>query len=206
MKKIKFKYSLSQRALDHLIQAILIFGSVFLAFILNERRINHRQTIETEKALKSIVHEIETNLYILEKWYPFHQQVLQNTEELLESDTLQFLNEFDLDLVIGDSTSLMKQFITRHAWNYINEQNINFDLQTRIDVIMVYQQQEFVERSLNNLSALFFEREMHNPNKTEENYKIFYQYFSEFFGQEHAMIGSYKYRLERLKATLEETY
>jgi hypothetical protein len=202
MKKIKFKYSLSQRALDHLIQAILIFGSVFLAFLLNERRINQHQTKETQKALKAIVSEIKTNLDILEKWAPFHQVVLENTHELLEDDTLQYLNEFNIDLVKGDSTSLMRQFITRHAWNYINSQNINFDLQTRFDVIMVYQQQEYVENSLQRLIDLLFERAMLDPEKKKENFIMFYQHLAELYGQEKAMIETYQFRLERLKAIL----
>ncbi len=199
MKKIKFKYSLSQRALDHLIQAFMIFSSVLLAFVLNEQRIKHHQRIETERALTSIIHEIENNLLILEKWSPFHQQVLQNTKGLLESDTLRFIKEFNTDVVIGDSTSLMRQFITRHAWHYINEQDINFDLQTRIDVIMVYHQQEYVERSLSRLIDLLFERDMLNPNKIEENYLLFHQYLGELYGQEQAMISTYQYRLQRLR-------
>lgn len=198
-KKIKRKFNLNQRMRDHAVQAILIFASVFLAFALNEYRMSRIEKKETQKALTAIIHEVESNLEVLERWTPFHQHVMIRTLHLIDKDSVKYLKNFSLDHLVGDSTSLMREFLTRHAWHYVNEQNINFDLQTRIDVIMVYQQQQFVERAFDRLIDFLFSRELLDDSIKEDNYFMFYQYIGDLWGQEYAMIETYKRALSRLK-------
>ncbi|TVR39194.1 MAG: hypothetical protein EA392_07610 [Cryomorphaceae bacterium] len=196
----KIAWNFSPKMRDHAVQAVLIFTSVFLAFALNECRMTSIEKRETRKALAAIVHEMENNLDVLERWAPYHKEVMDRTFQLLETDSAVLTQgRFSLEHLAGDSSSLMREFLTRHAWGYINAQNINFDLQTRIDVIMVYQQQEFVEKSLGRLIELLFSREMLEENQTLENYVLFGQYMGDLWGQEHAMIDTYKFTLERLK-------
>lgn len=198
LSKISLNFSPKMR--DHAVQAVLIFTSVFLAFALNECRMSSIEKRETRKALAAIIHEMESNLDVLERWAPYHKEVVDRTFHLLETDSALLAQElFSIEHLIGDSSSLMREFLTRHAWGYINAQNINFDLQSRMDVIMVYQQQEFVEKSLERMIELLFSREMLEETQTVENYVLFGQYLGDLWGQEHAMIETYKFTLERLK-------
>jgi hypothetical protein len=58
MKRIQLGgWSLSERVVDHSIQGVLIFASVFLAFWLNDYRVQVGERRATQAALEAVINE-----------------------------------------------------------------------------------------------------------------------------------------------------
>jgi len=64
---MRFQLIIGERFADHIINAILIFESVFLAFRMNETRIEQQENQLISDAKKAILTEWEINLIILER-------------------------------------------------------------------------------------------------------------------------------------------
>lgn len=199
LKKPKINWSLSERTRDHMVQAILIFTSVFLAFALNEYRIKRVEKKETQEALQAVIAEIERNMIIIEHYIPYHEELMTNAGLLIESDSLRYMENFEAALLSPNYRGIMRDILTKQAWHYINAENIKFDLKTRMDIIFVYQQQEFVERSINRIVDSMMDRAMFDPKRKEENATLFYIYISDLWGQETAILETYKIVLQNLK-------
>lgn len=63
----KRKFNISTRIVDHLIQAFLIFASVFLAFWMNENRISNNLAQNTSQAKSTIINKIQSRQIALKK-------------------------------------------------------------------------------------------------------------------------------------------
>jgi len=197
--KSKKTWKLSAFALNNLIQAFLIFASVFLAFWLNDYRTSQIEKRETHKALEAVIKEMESNLGILERWSPYHLEMLQTLESLFEQDKIKDLVDFDPAILSTDYKGFMREIITRHAWDLVQSASLQMSLDTRLDIIMVYEQQRYVEDAIKRLVEMTFQRESINPERTEENYRLLFQLLGDVYGQEMAMIANYKYRLGKLQ-------
>ena len=195
----KVRSLLNSRILDHLINAFLIFASVFLAFWLNDFRQKQIQAGDSESAMEVIINEVENNLAILERWTPYHLEMLERLEELFAVDSVQFIEYFDPSVLVDDYKGIMREILTRHAEALINSPSIQFALEDRMDVIMIYQQQKYVENALQRLIEMSYERAAMNPDRVVETYRVFYAMLSDLYGQEEAMIQNYQMRLDRLK-------
>jgi hypothetical protein len=197
--KPKKRFRISKDTKHHLIQAILIFASVFMAFWLNEYRLKQIQKNETARALEAVVDEVESNLDILERWAPYHKSMLERLEDLFEKDSVRHLAHFNPAILSDNYIGFMREILTRHAWDFIHAQNIQFDLETRLDIIMVYEQQKFVDKSLDRLIEMNYQRQTFDPEKMVENYQLLHSMLGDLWGQEVAMIENYRYRLDRIK-------
>lgn len=189
----------SQGILDHLIQAVLIFASVFLAFWLNDYRLKKIEKRTTRTAIEAVVNEIEKNKATLERWAPRHEVFIARAGQFIEQ-SLDTVQVFSSDY-INQGQAIFQEIITYDSWDMIRQANIKMDLDTRLTINRIYRQQEYVENALNSLTHEFFrERELFDPAKTRENYLIYYGLLSELYGQETAMIREYEFALKALKS------
>jgi hypothetical protein len=172
---------------------------VFVAFWLNDYRHRQIQKNETAKALEAVITEVETNLDILQRWTPYHRDMITRLEELFSKDSVKYIPNFKPEILSDDYRNFMRDILTRHAWDYIHAQNIQFDLDTRLNIIMIYEQQKYVEISLTRLIEMLYQREVFDPEKVVENYILLYSMLGDLYGQEMAMIENYHYRLNKLK-------
>mgnify|MGYP000433109933 CR=1 FL=1 len=195
MKKY-FKIQLSQRIVDHLIQAILIFASVFLAFWLSDYRQDQNDKKLVQTALESVLNEISSNLGVLERLIPNLETTISELDSFMENypDTLTY---FDPTLISGGNLRF-NELLTNDSYQYLNQNNIFVDIQRRLLINRVYKQQEYVEDAIQDLMVFFKERELFDPKKTEENYVLYDWKVREIEGQTSAMINTYKYALEEL--------
>jgi hypothetical protein len=195
MKKY-FKIQLSQRIVDHLIQAILIFASVFLAFWLSDYRQDQNDKKLVQTALESVLNEISSNLGVLERLIPNLESTISELDSFMENypDTLTY---FDPTLISGGNLRF-NELLTNDSYQYLNQNNIFVDIQRRLLINRVYKQQEYVEDAIQDLMVFFKERELFDPKKTKENYVLYDWKVREIEGQTSAMINTYKYALEEL--------
>ncbi|TVQ44697.1 MAG: hypothetical protein EA362_09705 [Saprospirales bacterium] len=194
------QWSLKPRFYDHFINAILIFTSVFMAFWLNDFRQKQIQAGDSERAMEVIISEVENNLATLERWVPYHLDMLNRLEDLFAKDSVRFLEFFDPSVLVDDYMGIMREILTRHAQELIKTPNVQFSLQDRMDIIMIYEQQKYVENALQRLIEMSYERAAMDLDRVEETYRVFYAMLADLYGQEEAMIQNYRLRLERLRS------
>ena len=188
----------SRRLLDHSIQGILIFASVFVAFWLSDFRQKQEEKSTSRAAVESVINEIKQNLAILNTWTPRHGEMLERSEEFLINslDTATIFNPWQFN-----DGPFMSEIITYDSWDIIRQTNPQMDLGTRLLINRIYRQQEYVDKALQNLVSDFLtQREIYDPNKVRENYILFHMLIGDLWGQGDAMIREYEFALKELKS------
>lgn len=195
MKKIKL--SISKRISDHLIQAVLIFASVFLAFWLSDYRQKQSEKQQVKNAIDAVFNEVSINKGVLERLMPTLQNTINRTEHFLENslDTVTVFNDYYLT---GNELRF-NELITDDSYQYLNQNNIYIAIEKRLLINRIYKQQEFVISAINELVQFYKQRELFDSDKTTENYIIFYRNVREIEGQVAAMLTEYNYALSELK-------
>jgi hypothetical protein len=196
MKKIKL--SISKRISDHLIQAVLIFASVFLAFWLSDYRQNQSEKQQVKNAIDAVVNEVSLNKGVLERLMPVLQSTVSRTEHFLENslDTVTVFNDYYLTA----NELRFNELITDDSYQYLNQNNIYIAIDKRLLINRIYKQQEFVISSINELVQFYKQRELFDSDKTTENYIIFYRNIREIEGQLIAMLTEYENALKKLSS------
>ena len=188
---------ISKRVIDHIINAILVFASVFLAFWMNELRIENKEAVLTKDAKKAILTEWKINLIIIERSNSYHEEILKlGTETTLKK--IDTINLFDLKLIPGLSNGIQKETITSNSLGLIDDQQINFDIKTKLTISHIHEQQIKMTAAINTIINDFLtQRELFDKTKVKENYLMFYSLMNRLVEQENNTI-------ERLKEAINE--
>ena len=175
-------------------EAGMICFSVLLAFWLNELRLDYGKEQDTIKALNAIKAEIQTNKTILEKWLPYHNEVIEKLELAFEQDNLP--KPFNQSL-FTDERGIFKELLTSNARNLLNNANIEVDIEKRLMIERIYEHQSFVITAHQKAFHFVDSREIFKPELAFENYLIFQTLMKEVYGQEEALIRGYHRILEK---------
>ena len=195
MKKIRLK--ISKRLSDHIINAVLIFASVFLAFWMNEVREERKAIDVTHDARMAILAELKINLIILERWTPYHENALAlGIDSVLHN--VDTIGPFNWGKLPGLDNGILREIISSNARDLIKDPQVQFDIQTRMIIGHIYEQHEYVTRAVRKITDDFLtQRALFDETKTHENYTLFYSLLGELIGQEKAFMA-------RLKETIAE--
>ncbi len=190
MKKLPLgRWTVSQRVVDHSIQGLLIFASVFLAFWLNDYRVEVAERRATEDALAAAINEVETNREILARWAPYHAEISRSVEAELAADA-QERGPFN-PYAYMDERGIFREILTYDSWEIMRQSGVRLDLEIRLAVNRVFQQQQYVEKAVRATVGFLGSRELFDPELAEENRVIFYRLVTELHAQEEAMLESY---------------
>lgn len=198
-KKIRFR--ISQRISDHLIQAVLIFASVFFAFWLNEYRIEKSESQYSKQAQETVLNELKVNVRILESWAPYHKNISDTALQVLMTQ-IDTISSFIPGRLYDSNKGIRREFTTDYAWHLINQ--LKMDLETKMLINRIYEQQKYVETAFDDLFGFLKQREKLRENLVEENYILFYQFITEVYWQEKAMIKQYKIAITELERKLSD--
>lgn len=187
----RMKFTINQRLADHMIQAVLIFASVFLAFWLNEYGIRQEEEERRHTALIAIRSEMQNNLQILERWSPYHQKIAERTEWLLNHHP-DSITTFRPNALFERDKGIFRELLTDHAWSYLNQSNIQMEMKTKLKIAQIYQQQQFVQNALNDVFHFLKQRDILREELAYENHILFHSRISEVYAQETAMISNLK--------------
>lgn len=198
MKKIKNSLKLSQRISDHLIQAIFIFTSVFLAFWLNDYLMERNERRSARVAQEAIIEEMKWNLKILERWTPYHKELFDKAE-LLVLKELDTVKTFDPSRIIDHSKGIIREALIDNAWNLLNQNQVKIDLHSKMEINRIYKQQNYVNLAILEITDFLKQRETLRPELVKENYVMLLRLLGELFGQESAMIREQKLVLLELE-------
>lgn len=188
----------SQRFVDHLIQAILIFVSVFLAFWLNRYQVIYKETYLTTRANYAIMKEMKNNLQILEILHENRKDlVIGQKETLSKSSTFEGFNQFKL---AGHEKGFMRTVLSKSALSLINESRVNIDISLRQQLNKVYEHQQVYTKAESKLFDDFLNSfEIHNKENTIASHYIFYSLLGDLWSKEVTLINSLKEAIENLE-------
>ena len=142
-KKIRLK--ISQRISEHLIEAVLIFTSVFFAFWLTEYRKSRNDEATLEVSLKHIASELRYNHERVEFIYEYHTNLLTQIDSLeKQSDTnWKQLDGSDLKNWKGIQTPTLRSTAYQTFLNSNTIDNVEFNLAESLT--SVYYAQSIIE-------------------------------------------------------------
>jgi len=197
------KMRISRRLVDHLIQGVLIFASVFLAFWLNDYRVSVAERQATDRALAAVFQEVASNRQVLERWAPYHLEVSQGVLQWLEErdpaengapggdafDPYEFL----------DDRGVFREILTYDSWDLIRQTDVRLDVDVRLAVNRIFRQQEYVDGAVEAAVGFLGSRELLDPSNSYENAVIFYRLMADLHGQQAAMLANYEAFLEEVR-------
>lgn len=190
--------NLSDRIADHLIQAVLIFASVFLAFWMSANREKNQMNDATQKSKIAIIKEFEANQKILERWIPYHKELQLGLEYLLVNQ-VDTISQFNPSLIQGYNKGIMQEIITTYASDFIKDNQLNFDIETKMLVNKTYQQHAYVDKAIRDITDDFFTKmELFEEKHIINNYNMFYLLIQELIGQEEALLENLKKTIEKI--------
>jgi hypothetical protein len=191
------RWTLSERVVDHGIQAVLIFASVFLAFWLNDYRLQVGERRATNAALEAVVNEVSSNRAILERWAPYHREISERMAARLEGG-VEAIDVFDPAVYI-DHRGIFREILTYDSWDYLRQADVRLDLDTRLAVNRIFRQQEYVDNAVREAVAFLNAREMYDRDRAAENYILFHRLITDLYYQQLAMMENYRRFLEQIQ-------
>jgi len=188
------RWPLNQRVVDHLIQGVLIFASVFLAFWLNDYRIQVGEQRATQAAMEAVINEVEANRGVLERWSPYHREISERLEaELVAGGTES--GPFD-PYRFMDERGIFREILTYDSWDYLRHGDVRLHLDTRLEVNRVFRQQEYVDNAVRAAVDFLGARELFDPARSNENRVIFHRLITDLYYQQVALLETYGRFLE----------
>ncbi|PWT70852.1 MAG: hypothetical protein C5B59_19440 [Bacteroidetes bacterium] len=157
---------------EYLGESLLIIFSVLLALILTELINQWHESKETSQIIRDIRNELSENRAKETDQLAYQQKVLSNIDSALNNLAFQQLivthGEFNLKLIAPDG--LLHRYLTDIAWQIAKQKNIEsrIGLPDLSLLTHIYQEQERVMRSEDELAKVLFDR----ASRNSENIRI----------------------------------
>lgn len=183
---------------DHLIQGVLIFASVLLAFWLTDRWHQQQEKRQATDVINAVIEEMTRNKGIMKDWMPYHKTIMEGVEEILgqDPDEIKFFNIGQLT----EERGIFREILTHDSWDYLRQTNPQISIDKRLLINRVFRQQEFVDAAINEAVGFLTTREILNEELAFENYILFYGLISDLYYQQYFMIQTIGRALEELSA------
>ncbi|MCE2496827.1 MAG: hypothetical protein J4F31_09675 [Flavobacteriales bacterium] len=180
--------------------AVIVF-SVLLALFANEWRSNVNERRATDVILNNILFELRENHDIAFKAHEYHLSVLDTLQRLyveLAEDSLFngfYFNDFKLM-----PQGVMQKGLNDIAWTVAKEERLatRVPFESSKKLYDAYRQQESVNRTLNRISDLTFDRRTHTEEATIRNIVMLTLLFSELTSQEAELLYRYELAIAEL--------
>lgn len=155
MRKIKIpSIKIRESILNHLIQGVIVFAGVFLAFWLTEVRENKKTEKEVEIALKSIALELNHNHDRIIYTFNYHYKISQQIDSIAAQNpiTLNELHGFQLKDWQGVQLPMLRSTAYKTITNSGLVSQLNFE--TQKSLADIYSVQKLIEDADNSIIEL----------------------------------------------------
>lgn len=187
------------------LESALIVLSVFLAFGLNEWRVQRADRALARSVLLSFKQEIESNLAVLERFQPQHQRLAEALAQIPPDDLAgQTAIEVVAASRVDDGTVIMPQ--AEAAWHTAATTGALrlLDYETAALLSGIYaMQRDFTGRTAERFMALIFDPQMFDPAATVQSLHVAMALLGELSAQESSLIGEYRAALRHLDSLLD---
>lgn len=156
------KIKLSERIIDHLIQAVLIFISIFLAFWLNNYQKKQEASQMTEKVKAVVLEELQQNLIILKRNTDYYREIYHKSGDFLETG-LDTLDGFSIGYFPGYTHGFEMFVLSGHTLSLANDPRVNLDIE---DIAHLNRIKEELESF--KLTMASFRNFMNNQRNSDE--------------------------------------
>ena len=156
------KIKLSERIIDHLIQAVLIFISIFLAFWLNNYQAKQEANEMTEKVKAVVLEELQQNLIILKRNTDYYKEIYHKSEDFLENG-LDTLDGFSIGYFPGYTHGFEIFVLSGHTLSLANDPRVNLDVEDIAHLNRIKEELESFKVTMND-----FHNFMNNKRNSDE--------------------------------------
>ncbi|MEO1449370.1 MAG: hypothetical protein AAFV07_07555 [Bacteroidota bacterium] len=191
------------RFFDHLINAVLIFLSVWLAFWMNERSHQKREARKTEAFKCEVLAEFRNTQAILTQSIPYHQSLYEGVARLL-LEQIDTLETFSMSHLPEYTNGIQRDIITNNTWRLLNSEELSLDLKLKLWINHLFEQQQFVTGATEDVVDHLGSREMYQPDLIEQNYIMLGRLLVELYWQERTYLENLEKGIELLEADLGE--
>jgi len=146
MKKLRMpKFTISKNIINHLIQGVVVFSSVFFAFWLTEVRENTKQNEEIKIALKTIAIEMSYNHDRIVDVFYYHYNMLQQIDSINRNNPNNLLTLYGYQLKnwVGIQSPMLRSTAYQTIINSGIISKLNFE--TQKDLADIYTIQKIIE-------------------------------------------------------------
>ena len=194
--------NLKKRLSKIVFESSLIIFSVLLALVLNEYIGKMKADKEKARVLQMIKIEVNENMQILNRWIPYHEQVIENFNTAIKN--------FNSDQVTDDSrmfilelmpNGVIQEMVSRSAWEALQQSSsrVSLDIETTFVLAKAYRLQELsVETTILNFINIMNDRESMKPNNLRETLYLMRSSFQELMAQEKNLVFVYQQTLDEL--------
>lgn len=155
MRKLKIpSIKIRESILNHLIQGVIVFASVFLAFWLTEVRENSKSEKEVEIALKSIALELSYNHDRIVYTFNYHNNISKQIDSIANHnpDAFEELHGFHLKGWQGVQLPMLRSTAYKTITNSSLISKLNFE--TQKSLADIYSVQKLIEDADNSIIEL----------------------------------------------------
>jgi hypothetical protein len=198
MKPIRF--FTKQNILKLVYESILIIFSVLLALFLNEYRGQLKENQQKELAMKMVKIELKSNLEILNEWRPYHEKVLKNLNEALNSNSINstLFTENGVFTWSLMPNGVVQRVIDNGSWQTLKSSSISstIEFNTMFTLSELYKHQaQGVESTLNRILKIISARESLEQKNQRSTIILLRNTFHEMVSQEIFLIKKYEQTL-----------
>ncbi len=186
------KLKLSERIIDHLIQAILIFISVFLAFWLSQYQEKQETKRITQEVKNVIYQELSSNLREVEKNEAVHAKICAGLVDFYNTK-LDTITQFSLWEMFDKTESIVHRTLPSGAVNLALDHRMELAPFIKARISLVYEEQKKVNEIYQKLFDNFlYSKERFDEKLVRENYLIFYGLLDKLWNREKVLISKMK--------------
>ena len=195
---------------EYIMQCLLIVFSVVLGLYLSERIEERKTRQESYELLTTIKSEVNNNMKLLEKWGPYHRDILKNLNSLSQEEEFiaAFVNDKDvLFEKLFTKGTLMDRTPVNDAWDIAKSHPLimNIEHDKLIILSRVYKQQEMTFKPIMlKIGDLFNSKDVNKEQEAKSNLDILSNHFHELVAREIALMGYYKEAAEILDLKIEK--
>jgi len=186
-----------QNTLKLAFESILIIFSVLLALFLNEYRGQLKEDQQKELAMQMVTIELKSNLEALNAWRPYHESVLKNLNEALNTNSSLFTEKGFLTWELMPN-GVVQRVIDNGSWQTLKSSNISstVDFNTMLTLSKLYKHQaQGVEFTLKNILTIISARESLEKTNQRNTIILLRNAFNEMVSQEIFLIQKYEQAL-----------
>ncbi|MEM1264158.1 MAG: hypothetical protein AAGH76_17295 [Pseudomonadota bacterium] len=178
----------SKKLRSNVIEASLIVFSVLLALFLDNVMQDRQDARDVAELTRHIADEIQSNLTIVNKWLPYHRQVVAEIDSYIASDQLleSLITADGIDYGRLANKGLIQDFYSDSAWQ-LAQQSL---LSSRIDfgvssaITDAYLAQQNVNGTLQRIVGFYSERETYDPKQVRTSLRILRNLVKDLAGQQ----------------------
>lgn len=184
-------------------ESLLIIFSILFALLINEWRNNYKENKRTKTLLQNIRGEITSNQQLVQDLIVYHDSVLDNISDALETDSLEasFFSNLYFEIFNVAPKGIIQGKINNIAWEVAKEDKITnrVSLEVAKELSELYSQQETVKGTIGRIINVISSREAQRKELLQESVLLFGIEIHELVAQERYLEQMYSSALEKMQ-------